>query len=80
MVSPTFFMSALSCAEGTCTVMPFFLSRSRYSTFFFFEVSQPRFSASAAALSSACCTGLSSASKAFLFMSTAFLGSQAWVS
>ena len=41
---------------------------------------QPRFSASAAAFSTASCVGLSSASKAFWFTRIAFFGSQACVS
>ena len=57
--------------------MPFFFSRSRYSPVFFSLLAQPRVSASAAALRSASCVGLSSASSAFLLATTAFLGSQA---
>jgi hypothetical protein len=38
--------------------MPFFLSRSRYSPFFFCESAQPRVSASAAAFRTAACVGV----------------------
>ncbi|MNE99602.1 hypothetical protein D3C80_1983060 [compost metagenome] len=77
MVWPTFCMSALSCGEGGCTVMPFLASVARYSLVFCSETCQPRFSASATALSSASCVGLSSAAKAFLLTTSMFLGSHA---
>ena len=51
-----------------------------YSVFFAFDSDQPRASASAPAFSSAAWVGLSSASNAALLTSTAFFGSQAWVS
>src|SRR3990167_4395736 len=79
-VSPTFCMSAFSCAEAGKICMPPALSLSRLSPFAFLLASQPRVSASAAAFRTASCVGLSSASKAFLFTSSAFLGNQAWVS
>ena len=60
--------------------MPFFFNRSMYSVFLALEVTQPRASASAPAFSTAAWVGLSSASNAALFISTPFLGNQAWVS
>ena len=60
--------------------MPPALSLSRLSPLAFLLSAQPRVSASAAAFSTASCVGLSRASKAFLFTSSAFLGNQAWVS
>ena len=60
--------------------MPLAFSLARVSVLTFWLAAQPRDSASAAALSRASWAGLSSASKAFLFTSTAFLGNQAWVS
>src|SRR5260221_6873279 len=80
MVSPIFLRSALSCAEGGATVMPFFTSCSRYHLFFSSEVFHPRASASCAAFMTACCEALSTASKACLFTQTMFFGSQACVS
>ena len=47
MVSPTFFMSALSRALAATMAMPFFFSRSRYPVFLAVLVAQPRVSASA---------------------------------
>src|SRR5687768_10995166 len=79
MVAPTF-KSALSCAEGAATVIPFDFSWSRYHLAFSSEVFQPRASASAAALRTASCDALSSASNAFRFTNTTFFGIHAWVS
>ncbi|MNY28008.1 hypothetical protein D3C86_1619520 [compost metagenome] len=70
-------MSLFSWGEGGATVMPFFASVARYSRVFCSETCQPRFSASATALSRASCVGLSSAAKAFLLTTSMFLGSQA---
>ena len=47
MVSPTFFMSALSRVLAATMAMPFFFSRSRYPVFLAVLVAQPRVSASA---------------------------------
>src|SRR6185369_12251138 len=61
ITSPTFFRSVASCAGGWMMFMPLALSWSTYHWFFSSLSFQPRASASAAALSSASCEGLSSA-------------------
>jgi hypothetical protein len=77
---PTRRMSAISCSEGLWIVIPLAVSCSLYQRVFSSEVFQPRASASAAALSTAACVALSSASNALTLTMTAFLGSHARVS
>ena len=80
MIVPTWRMSAISLGEGFMIFMPLSASAFLYQSFFSSLILQPRSCASAAALSTAACVGLSSASNAALLTSTAFFGSQAWVS
>ena len=80
MIVPTCFMSVISFGEGCMIFMPFSVSAFMYQSFFSSLIFQPRASASAAALSTAACVGLSSASNAAWLTSTPFFGSQACVS
>ena len=61
-------------------VMPLSFNCATYQPFFSSDSFQPRVSASAAALSTAACVGLSSASNALALTMTAFFGSHACVS
>ena len=78
MVLPMLANSFFSASDGSATVMPLAASSFRYSLSRRSLDSQPRFSAAAAAFSTASCRLLSRLSKAFWLTTVALRGSQAF--